>query len=319
MSNKLLASLVAALSLAACEERTVTSTPATVARVEPKVQQVIPSKLPAVRDSGVTVAVTPVVVDSGIVDSLAMSHDTPTVDHLARATQLETVGDFKGALIEARRALFTTPDDVETLSRIAKLGRRTRQPAITAEAFGRIATISPTDATPCISQGRALLDAKDGTGAIVAGKEAVSRDEGNPEGWQILGLGQLSTNDLSGAIASFEKAVELSPNHGWALNNLGFAYLRANETAKAAEVLQRASVLLPTVAYVQNNLGVALERIKRPEEAKAAYQHAMDLSPKYVKARINAARMAKVSATEFDDEDDSMSDVPADAHPLPEP
>jgi Flp pilus assembly protein TadD len=316
MSNKLLASLVAALSLAACDERS-TSTP--VARVEPKVLQVIPSKAPVIPDAGVSLGVVEF-VDAGTIDTLALTHDTPQVDHLARAAQLESVGDVKGALVEARRALFTTPDDVETLSRIAKLGRRARQPGVTAEAFGRIATLTPTDATPCIAQGRVLLDAKDGVGAIAAGRQAITRDEGNPEGWQILGLGQLSTNDLPGAIASFEKAVELAPNHGWALNNLGFAYLRANENKKAAEVLQRASVLLPTVAYVQNNLGVALERTSRPDDAKAAYQHAMDLSPKYVKARINAARMARVSQPELEvDDGESVSDVPADVHPMPEP
>ena len=81
-------------------------------------------------------------------------------------------------------------------------------------------------------------------------------------------------------------------------------------------VLETASVLLPYVAYVQNNYGVALERTGRHDEAKAAYQHAMDLSPKYVKARINVARMAKAAAPESHVEpDDTMSDMP---HPMPE-
>ena len=80
--------------------------------------------------------------------------------------------------------------------------------------------------------------------------------------------------------------------------------------------LEHAAEVLPNVAYVHNNLGVALERVGRGDEAKAAYQQAMDLSPKYVKARINAARVAKVSQpTEEPQVDDTLSDLP---HPMPE-
>jgi tetratricopeptide (TPR) repeat protein len=108
------------------------------------------------------------------------------------------------------------------------------------------------------------------------------------------------------------------------MNNLGFAYLRANENAKAVEVLTPASEKLTTVAYVHNNLGVALERMGRKDEAKAAYLHAMDLSPKYVKARVNADRVARSEVPVFDDatpepvatpaEPESLSDIP---HPMP--
>lgn len=311
MSKKVIAAIVAAFSFTACEDAVRPVTPVAVIAA------------PAARDGG-TRAVEPTsqvvfaepVFDAGPVDSLALTHDTPSVDHLARSRQLASDGDFKGGLTEARRALFSAPEDVETLTQVAKLARRARQPALAAEAWARVARMTPDDAQPVIQQGRTLLEAKDFAGAIIAGRDAVSRDEGNVEGYQIAGLGQLSLGELSGAIASFEKAVELAPQHGWALNNLGFAYLRANENAKALEVLERAAALIPNVAYVQNNLGVALERTGKADEAKAAYQHAMDLSPKYVKARINSARMAK-APVEPTEEPDTMSDIPVDAHPMP--
>ncbi len=314
--KKILAAAIAALSITACQETT-----------PPPVKPVIPSKTiisqfpreiaktVEIRDAGAPLAVTH--VEIAPVDSLALATETPNVDHLGRSKQLTSEGDVKGALLEARRALFITPSDVETLTIVAKLSRRVGQSELSAEAWGRVANLTPDDALPVIAQGRALMQLKDYGGAITAGREAAKRDSGSAEAFQLTGIAQLAMNDLSGAIASFEKAVELEPNHGWALNNLGFACLRANQNERAVTVLEHAAEVLPHVAYVQNNLGVALERVGRGDEAKAAYQHAMDLSPKYVKARINAARVAKVNVQKDEEPqvDDTMSDVP---HPMPE-
>ncbi len=285
--HKIIAAL-AALSITACTETTPPSKPVSVipSKVEPKPL----ARVVEVRDAGAPLTVAPT---EPIVDPLVLAHDTNGVDHLGRARQLASDGDVKGALVEARRALFSTPSDVETLMTVAKLSRRAGQPQLAADAWGRVAALTPDDATPVIQQARARMQFKDFVGAVTSGREAIARDAGSAEAFQVTGIAQLAQNELSGAIASFEKAVELEPNHGWALNNLGFACLRANMNERAAAVLERASEQLPHVAYVQNNLGIALERVGRGDEAKAAYQHAMDLSPKYVKARINAARVAR--------------------------
>lgn len=307
MSKKWIAVCAAALSFAACDE----GKPQT---------PVIPSKV--VTRAIVRPVVAATVFDAGsklnelaLVDSLALSHDTPSVDHLDRARKLEADEDLSGALAEARRALYTTPSDEEAVELIARLARRSGKPTLCAQAWERLATFRPTDATPSIQQARALFKAKDYAGMVIAGREAISRDSENAEAHHLVGLGQLSLGDLTSAMGSFERAVEISPEHGYALNNLGLTYLRANENAKAVDVLERASALLPTVAYVQNNYGVALERMGRRDEAKAAYQHAMDLSPKYVKARLNAARVAKVQIEPEDIEDEPLNDVP---HPMPQ-
>lgn len=307
--KKILTAALAVLSITACQDPR-PSTP----------QSVIPSKVVSqpvarvieVRDAGAPLSVAP--RESAPVDVLAIATDSPGVDHLGRARQLSADGDVKGALLEARRALFTTPSDVETLGTVAKLSRRAGQPELAAEAWGRVAALSPEDALPLIAQARALVQLKDYGGAVIAGREAITRDSGNVEAFQVTGIAQLAMNELGGAIASFEKAVELEPNHGWALNNLGFACLRANQNEKAVTALEHAAEVLPHVAYVHNNLGVALERLGRADEAKAAYQHATDLSPRYVKARINAARVAKAPQEE-PQLDETMSDLP---HPLPE-
>lgn len=307
--KKLVAAAAAALAFAACEEPkkstpVTTPPPVIVSKVTPP---------PAVPDSGVplvtSVPITPI-------DPLALEHDSPSVDHLSRAKELMNEQDVKGALTEARRALYTTPNDPDVLEVIAKLGRKARQPSLSAQALGRLAEQRPTDAVVCIKQARAHLQAKELDEAIAAGKEAAARDPGNPEAFQVTGLAQLALGELSGAITSFKTVVGLQPDHGYAMNNLGLAYLRANMNDEAVEILEEAIDHLPTVAYVHNNLGVAYERVGRADDAKHAYQVAMDLSPKYVKAKLNAARVAKSPVEPDGLNDESMSDVP---HPLPEP
>lgn len=303
--KKILAAAFAVLSITACTESP------TAPVIPSKVSPAPMARVVEVRDAGAPIAVAP--VKEIVVDPLVVAHDSKDIDHLGRAKSLASEGDVKGGLLEARRALFSTPSDVETLTTVAKLARRAGQNEMSAEAWGRIAELTPDDATPLIQQARALIQLKDFAGAVIAGREAIARDSGNAEAFQVTGIGQLSMNELAGAISSFEKAVELAPNHGWAHNNLGFACLRANQNEMAAAALEKAAELLPNVAYVHNNLGVALERVGRKDEAKAAYQQAMDLSPKYVKARINAARVAKAPMEQ--PVEDTMSDLP---HPMPE-
>ena len=309
MVKKVLAAVVAVVSLASCEKPTsaVPQRLPTQARVMPAIRPV--AVMVETPDASVEV------IDAGV-DTLVLQHDTPQVDHLARARTLESEADYKGALSEARRALYSNADDEETLKKVATLARKTKKLNLAAEAFGRLARIQTEDATASIQQARTLYDMKDFAGAIMAGREGILRDSENAEAHHIVGLSQLAINELPGAIASFERVVDIDPEHGWALNNLGLAYLRANENEKAVDVLTDAARLLPHVAYVHNNLGVSLERLRRHDEAKTAYQHAMDLSPKYVKARINVARMAKAAAAETPVEpDDTMIDMP---HPMPE-
>jgi tetratricopeptide (TPR) repeat protein len=266
-------------------------------------------------DAGWLMPAQPVV--AAPIDELSLAHDAPGVEHLARAEQLKTDGDFAGALTEARRGLYQREHDVEALNLVAQLAERRKRFSLAAIAHGRICDDNFDDAVPCLREARAWLKARDYEAALGSAQIAIIRDDGNPENHQAAGLAQLSLGDLKSAIAYFERAVELKPDHGYALNNLGFAYLRANENDKAVGVLQLAAEALPHLAYVHNNLGVAYERLGQAQEAKDEYFIATSLSPKYVKARINASRVAKVKV-DTDEESESLSDIPH-AMPTPEP
>ncbi len=289
MKTKLISCCIAALTFAACEDN-IQPVPRPVS---PPMRVVAPAAQIAVAapfDAGRAMEVEE--------DILALKHDQPTVDHLARAKQLSDEGDRAGALTEAKRAIFTSPNDEETLTFIAALTQKLGKHGMSAEAYGRLAQLRTEDAVPRVQQARALVKAKAFDRAAIAGKDAIKRDAGNPEAFQAAGLGYLGNGELQNAIFMFTKVIELKPDHGWALNNLGLAYLRANENEKAVDVLARSAELLPNTAYVHNNLGVALERVGRKDEAKQAYLTSTTLSPKYVKARINAERVAKVGTVD---------------------
>jgi tetratricopeptide (TPR) repeat protein len=314
MTKKILSALVATLALAGCDEAT---EPPKLKPLNKTAEAIELSKKPAVKprptDAGQLTRVEP--EPELPKDALALEHDQPKVDHLARAQELKAVSDLPGALSEARRALFSDGTDEDALQLIAKLAPRTGNPAMAAEALGRIAQMHPDDAVPRIAQTRALIIARDFKAAIVSGHEAVKLDSQNVEAWHCLGRAHFSQGDLPSAIIAFEKAVELDPKHGYALNNLGLAYLRANENPAAAQVLERAAEQLPNVAYVQNNLGVAYERMGHLDAAKEAYSRATALSPKYVKAKVNSARVARVQITPDDVEE---LQLPEDVNPVPE-
>lgn len=310
MKTRILSALVALLAVAGCDQPSKPVVLRPPVKQQQPIEPVTAAKPTPKPDAGQLTQAEPVPTDT-----LALEHDQPKVDHLARAEELKAVGDFGGALTEARRALHTDGTDEDALAFIAKIAPRVGKTSMAAEALGRLAELNPDDAMPLIAQARMLILAKDYKAAMAAGRAAVKLDEQNVEGWHALGRAHLSSGDLQSAIVAFEKAVEIDPNHGYALNNLGLAYLRANENAAAAQVLERAVEQLPHVAYVQNNLGVAYERLGHVDEAKEAYSRATALSPKYVKAKVNSARVAKAVVTP---EQVDTEPMPEDVNPMPD-
>lgn len=312
MKNRIVAAAAAALLFAACTESSSQSTPKPIehrasAVVVPMPSQMVVAEERTPRDAGTMneLAVANTVQQD---DGLPLEHaHKARVDHLARARELKETGDFDGAISEARRALFDDPSDVEAINLISRVGKLTGDKEYVAAAFGRLSALSPEDPVPMIQQARALLRTKDYEGAIKVAKIATGKDPENAEAFHVIGRAYLASGELQDAIDNFHKAIEIDPDHGYALNNLGFAYLRANENEQAALVLEKAAAVLPHIAYVQNNLGVAYERLGRTEEAKVAYQKSMDLSPRYVKARINSERMKTAKVT---------PEIPVDAQPM---
>ena len=293
MKTKLVSALAAALLLGACESR-----PPPRSTSTPRPQQ--PAAAPLAVLPPPAAAADAGVAEPEPVDTLVLEHDHRAgQDHLARARELKEMADVPGALAEARRALHDAPEDPDALEAVGRYARAAGELAHAAEAYGRLAAASPEDAVPLVHRARALLGMGDATLARAAAEAAVARDAESADAYHLLGRAHLGLGELDAAALRFAQAVHLDPEHGWAYNNLGFTLLRAGgrDNAEAAvEALTRAAELLPYEASVHNTLGVALERSGRTDAARAAYDRATLLSPRYVKARVNAERLSRVAA-----------------------
>jgi tetratricopeptide (TPR) repeat protein len=313
MHRPTLALLGALLALSGCKQ----SPPSVLETALPKAAPgVAPATAPsagATRDAGARSAA---VVPSPV---LGLAHlDSVAVDHLARARTLRDEGDTLESLAEARRQLADSAEDDEALEMVAKAAQSLGQNALAAAAFERLAAVRDEDAVPLIQAARLHLLLKDTARAERLASEALGRDDGNVEAYQVLGRAALVQGNLRRAMDSLEQARVLAPAHGWVLNNLGFAYLRANENAAALETLSRAAELLPAAAVVQNNLGVALQRLGRTEEAALAFDTSAALAPHYSLARLNRSRLTLLRTAdgdagalpEMDDTPDTSADSP---------
>lgn len=291
MQRTSLAVLGALLALAGCKQ-----SPPQAIEAPPRLASAPPAAVasaPVVHDAGAA----PANVQAEPVLGLAHT-DVRTVDHLARARTLRDEGSTLEALAEARRQLADSPEDEDALELVARSGAALGQTALAALAFEKLAAVRDEDAVPLVQAARLHLVLRDAAGAERLASEALGRDDGNVEAYQVLGRGALLEGDLRRAMDWLEQAQALSPSHGWVLNNLGFAYLRANENARALETLTRAAELLPDAAVVQNNLGVALERMGHASEASAAFERSAALAPHYTRALVNRARLALVGTAD---------------------
>jgi tetratricopeptide (TPR) repeat protein len=313
MQRNTLAVLGAVLALAGCKK-----SPPPAVESPPPVAPVRTALAPvasAVHDAGAAVAQVPAA--ARVVLGLAHT-DRGQANHLARARALRDEGDSLEALAEARRQLADSPLDEDALEVVARTAAALGQTALAAEAFETLGGVRDDDAVPLVQAARLRLVLKDAAGAERLASEALGRDDGNVEAYQVLGRGALVDGDLRRAMDWLEQAEALAPSHGWVLNNLGFAYLRANENARALETLSRAAELLPEAAVVQNNLGVALERMGKPEEATRAFERSAALAPHYTRALVNRARLALLRSSDAgqdpeEDSTDAEDEVPSES------
>ncbi|MCV0382534.1 MAG: tetratricopeptide repeat protein [Erythrobacter sp.] len=104
----------------------------------------------------------------------------------------------------------------------------------------------------------------------------------------------LTAGDIESARSQIERVVFEEPGNSPAWHLAGVIRRAAGHREAAVEAYREAIGLGLETAEILNSLGLALGELGRHSEASAALEQAMRREPRYVEARINAARLAVV-------------------------
>lgn len=110
----------------------------------------------------------------------------------------------------------------------------------------------------------------------------------------LLGVAQQHTGRHAQAADTFERLCRMRPDVSAWWNNLGVACRDAGDTAAAERALARAKTLAPHDAEVLYNLGLLYLMQRRWLLARRALLDAVQLSPRFVDARLQAAHACHV-------------------------
>ncbi|MBN1984407.1 MAG: tetratricopeptide repeat protein [Chitinivibrionales bacterium] len=107
------------------------------------------------------------------------------------------------------------------------------------------------------------------------------------EGWNNLGIVQLSLSEHDAAKQSFEKVLQLDPENHGALLNLGNYYDLKNSYSEAIDYFTKAVAAKPDFSDGWYNLGNAYLKDCQYERAKSAFQKALKFDPQLYSAFKN--------------------------------
>jgi adenylate cyclase len=121
-------------------------------------------------------------------------------------------------------------------------------------------------------------------------QKAISLDESDPCGYEVLSMVYLFKRQYERAIAEAERAIALDPNGADARSQLGIALFTAGRQQEAIAPLEKAIRINPIATPNSfRSLAAAYRDIGRYEEAIAAYKKALERAPDSLYANLGLA------------------------------
>jgi tetratricopeptide (TPR) repeat protein len=145
---------------------------------------------------------------------------------------------------------------------------------------------APAGPAPTI---QTLLDQRRHREVIALAERAVAAAPGNPETWNLLGVGLRLDGRPWAAAAAHRRALDLAPQNATALVNLGNCAGELDHPGEAVAWYRQLVALAPS-AIAWTHLGVALHRAGDAQAALPAFEAALALDPGYARAGLERAQ-----------------------------
>lgn len=118
----------------------------------------------------------------------------------------------------------------------------------------------------------------------------------------LLGIAQQHTGRHPGAVKTFQRLVRMQQGVSAYWNNLGIACRLAGDLAASERALLKAKSLAPSDAEVHYNLGLLYIQQQRWSVARDVLLGAVEIAPRFVEARLEAAHACHVCGNIEDEE-----------------
>jgi tetratricopeptide (TPR) repeat protein len=199
-----------------------------------------------------------------------------------RAIELETEGNYAGALALLWEAATLGPRDADVQNRLGEALDRMGALDAAVDAYRRALSERPDFRKASNNLILALAKAGKGQEAVDLARARVAAAPEDPDRHFTLGLAQ-SEQDVAEAIKSFRRVLELAPRHSLARYNLALVLRRVDRLSEALEELRRARAIeaRPEIHYM---IGVIHWHQGDLDRAETALGAALAAEPGHVDA-----------------------------------
>jgi tetratricopeptide (TPR) repeat protein len=196
--------------------------------------------------------------------------------------------DPQGDPLDAlRQAYADDPENVETASRLAQLYSDKGWYNEAIEVYKTISAKTQDNYSLLLEYGNVCFKHQDFDEAAALFQKLTALRPLRVEGWNNLGIAQLSRNEQDAALESFKKVLELEPDNPGALLNLGNCHANKGNHEDACGLFQKAVGLKPDFSDAWFNLGNACCAMEKYPEAVEAFEKSMKYQREFPSALKN--------------------------------
>jgi tetratricopeptide (TPR) repeat protein len=200
----------------------------------------------------------------------------------ARALDLESRGNYSGALALLWYAAGAAPHDADVQNRLGEGLERIGALDAAIDAYRRAVAERPAFRKAANHLILTLVKAGKGEEALERARARVAAAPNDPDPRFTLGLAE-SEQDVEAAIATFGRVLQLDPRHTLARYNLALVLKRADRLPEAVDALKRAIDIEPRPEALYT-LGVIYWQQGDSDRAAGALRAAIALDARYAEA-----------------------------------